>query len=110
LQALEGFRLQRAEAFARPESGDETTVLLPPGGVLYGDRAAEHQHQGHARVRDRSGIPFYWRVELTATGIPIVYAYLLDSASRRFWDGEVFTGLVKATVPSPVEIDLSGPW
>jgi len=58
----------------------------------------------------RSGIPFYWRVELTATGIPIVYSYLLDSASRRYRDGEVFTGLVKATAPFPVEIDLSGPW
>ena len=58
----------------------------------------------------RSGIPFYWRVELIATGIPVVYSYLLDSASRRYRDGEVFTGLVKATVPFPVEIDLSIPW
>ena len=55
----------------------------------------------------RAGIPFYWRVELTATGIPVVYTYLNDSASRRYRDGEVFTGLVKATVPFPVEIDLS---
>ncbi|MGE5289409.1 MAG: Uma2 family endonuclease [Micromonosporaceae bacterium] len=58
----------------------------------------------------RSGIPFYWRVELTATGIPVVYCYLLDSASRRYRDSDVFTGLVKATVPFPVEIDLSVPW
>lgn len=58
----------------------------------------------------RSGIPFYWRVELTATGIPVVYSYLLDSASRRYRDSEVFTGLVKAAVPFPVEIDLSVPW
>ncbi len=58
----------------------------------------------------RAGIPFYWRVELTLAGIPVVYVYLLDSASRRYRDSEVFTGLVKATVPFPVEIDLSGPW
>jgi Uma2 family endonuclease len=58
----------------------------------------------------RSGIPFYWRVELTPTGIPVVYSYLLDSASGQYRDGEVFTGLVKATVPFPVEIDLSQPW
>jgi Uma2 family endonuclease len=58
----------------------------------------------------RSGIPFYWRVEITPTGIPVVYAYLLDSASRRYRDGEVLTGLIKATVPFPVEIDLSGSW
>jgi hypothetical protein len=53
------------------------------------------------------GIPFYWRVELTATRIPVVYTYLLDSASRRYRDGDVFTGIVKASVPFPVEVDLS---
>jgi Uma2 family endonuclease len=58
----------------------------------------------------RSGIPFYWRVELTATAIPVIYSYVLDSASRRYRDGAVFTGLVKATVPFAIEIDLSSPW
>jgi Uma2 family endonuclease len=52
------------------------------------------------------GIPFYWRVELTVTGVPIVYTYLLDSASRRYREGEVFTGIVKVTAPFPVEVDL----
>jgi hypothetical protein len=46
----------------------------------------------------------------TTDRIPVVYAYLLDSASRRYRDGEVFTGLVKATVPFPVDIDLSSSW
>jgi len=55
----------------------------------------------------RAGIPFYWRVELTATDIPVVYTHLLDSASGRYRDSEVFTGLVKATVPFPVAADLS---
>src|SRR3984957_6943859 len=53
------------------------------------------------------GIPFYWRVEPTVTRIPVVYTYLLDSASRRYRDSDVFTGQVKATVPFPVEADLS---
>ncbi|WP_300614485.1 Uma2 family endonuclease [Trebonia sp.] len=55
----------------------------------------------------RAGIPLYWRVEWTVTGIPVVYTYLLDSASGQYRDGEVFTGVVKAAVPFPVEIDLS---
>ncbi len=55
----------------------------------------------------RAGIPFHWRVELTATRIPVVYTYLLDSASRRYREGDVFTGVVKASVPFPVEVDLS---
>jgi Uma2 family endonuclease len=52
------------------------------------------------------GIPFYWRVELTVTGIPVVYTYLLDSASKHYREGDVFTGIVKVTAPFPVEIDL----
>jgi hypothetical protein len=36
-----------------------------------------------------------------------VYTYVNDSASRRYRDSDVFTGLVKATVPFSVEIDLS---
>jgi Uma2 family endonuclease len=54
-----------------------------------------------------AGIPFYWRAELAATGVPVVYTYLLDPASRRYRDGDVFTGTVKAAAPFPVEIDLT---
>ena len=55
----------------------------------------------------RAGIPFYWRVELTPAHVPVVYTYLLDSASRRYRDGDVYSGLGKATVPFLVEIDLA---
>jgi Uma2 family endonuclease len=54
----------------------------------------------------KAGIPFYWRVEQSATGIPLIYTYLLDPASRVYRDGDVFTGVVKAAAPFPVEIDL----
>lgn len=47
------------------------------------------------------------RVGSAATGVPLVYTYILDPASRTYRDGGVFTGTVKATVPFPVEIDLS---
>ena len=53
-----------------------------------------------------AGIPFYWRVELAATGIPVIYTYLLDPASRHYREGDVFTGIVKATAPFTVEVDL----
>jgi Uma2 family endonuclease len=55
----------------------------------------------------KAGIAFYWRVEQATTGVPLVYTYVLDPASRVYRDGEVFTGIVKATVPFSVEIDLS---
>ncbi|KOU53950.1 Uma2 family endonuclease [Streptomyces sp. WM6378] len=54
----------------------------------------------------KAGIAFYWRIEQAATGVPIVYTYILDPATRSYRDGEVFTGIVTATVPFPVEIDL----
>lgn len=55
----------------------------------------------------KAGIPFYWRVEQAASGIPLVYTYVLDPASRDYRDGEVFAGVVKALAPFAVEIDLS---
>jgi len=87
----------------RPEHVLLVAEIVSPGSETT-DRIVKHDQYA------RAGIEFYWRVELTATGIPVVYSYLLDSASSRYRDGEVFTGLIKATVPFQVEIDLSGSW
>ncbi|MFE3267221.1 Uma2 family endonuclease [Streptomyces sp. NPDC059215] len=54
----------------------------------------------------KAGIPFYWRVEQAATGVPIVYTSILDPADRTYRDGEMFTGTVRATVPFPITVDL----
>ncbi|WP_218027276.1 Uma2 family endonuclease [Nocardia vaccinii] len=54
----------------------------------------------------RAGIGFYWRVEQAATGVPLVYTYVLDPATGTYRSGEMFTGVIKASVPFPVEIDL----
>ncbi|MER7247181.1 Uma2 family endonuclease [Kribbella sp. NPDC000426] len=55
----------------------------------------------------KAGIAFYWRVEQAATGVPLVYTYVLDPATQAYRDAEVFTGNVKATAPFPVTVDLS---
>jgi len=54
----------------------------------------------------KAGIPFYWRVEQAATGIPIVYTYVLDPATKAYRDGEMFTGAIKAAAPFSVTVDL----
>ncbi|WP_371790903.1 Uma2 family endonuclease [Streptomyces sp. NBC_01471] len=54
----------------------------------------------------RAGIPFYWRIEQAATGVPLVYTYVLDLASKTYRDGEVFTGVIKAAAPFSVTVDL----
>ena len=55
--------------------------------------------------REAAGIQFYWRVEHAPTGAPLVYTYVLDPATGRYRDGEIFTSVVKLTVPFFVEVD-----
>ncbi|GAA0471884.1 hypothetical protein Ade02nite_51430 [Paractinoplanes deccanensis] len=54
----------------------------------------------------RAGIPFSWRVEQAATGVPIVYTYVLDPGAGCYRDGEIFTGVVRLTAPFAIEVDL----
>jgi len=53
-----------------------------------------------------AGIEHYWRVEEAGTGVPVVFTYLLDPSGPIYRATEIFTGVVKATVPFAVEIDL----
>jgi Uma2 family endonuclease len=90
-------------ATTRPEHVLLVVEIVSPGSETT-DRIVKFEQYA------RSGIQFYWRAELTATGIPVIYSYLLDPASGRYRDGEVFTGLVKASAPFPLEVDLTGRW
>lgn len=54
-----------------------------------------------------AGIPYYWRVEQKTSEVPVVYTYILDPARRQYRDSDVFTGVVKASAPFPVEVDLT---
>lgn len=54
----------------------------------------------------KAGIAFYWRVEQAATGVPLIYTYILDPATRAYRTGEMYTGTIKATAPFTVDIDL----
>ncbi|WTO37223.1 Uma2 family endonuclease [Streptomyces achromogenes] len=49
----------------------------------------------------KAGIGFYWRIGQAATGVPLVYTYVLDPATKTYRDGDVHTGVVKAVAPSP---------
>ncbi|WP_399495160.1 hypothetical protein [Streptomyces sp. P9(2023)] len=63
----------------------------------------------HAEGRAGVSVPderFYWRVEQAATGVPLVYTYVLDPATGAYREGDVFTGVVKVSAPCPVEFDL----
>lgn len=49
---------------------------------------------------------FDWRVEQAATGVPIIYTYVLDPTTKAYRDGEMFTGAIKTAAPFPVTADL----
>ena len=84
---------------------------VPLNNRRHSDPSRAHPHGGRSRLswfgdhgpdrQDRSvreaGIQFYWRVKQAATGAPLVRTYVLDPASGHYRDGELFTGIVKAT-------------
>jgi Uma2 family endonuclease len=55
----------------------------------------------------RAGIAFYWRVEQAATGTPLVHTYVLDAATGRYREGELFTERILTSTPFPIDLDLS---
>jgi Uma2 family endonuclease len=101
--AREAQCLYRAETIdvnpTRPEHVLLVVEVVSPGSETT-DRIVKAEQYA------RAGIPFYWRVEQAATGAPLVYTYVLDPASGRYRDGEMFTGVVKLAAPFPVEFDL----
>ena len=60
-----------------------------------------------ARPSGTTAWPGFWRVEQAATGAPLVYTYILDPATGRYRDSEIFTGVVEVAVPFQVKVDLS---
>ncbi|SHK67944.1 Uma2 family endonuclease [Actinacidiphila paucisporea] len=84
----------------RPEHVLLAVEVVSPGSETTDRTVKLHQYAV-------AGIPFYWRVEQTPTDVPVVYAYVLDPASGRYRDTDVFTGVIKATAPFAVDVDLT---
>ena len=55
----------------------------------------------------KAGIPFYWRVEQAAAGVPIVFTHVLDPATDSYREGKMFIGAVDTSEPFAVTIDLA---
>jgi Uma2 family endonuclease len=85
---------------ARPEHVLMVAEVVSPGSETT-DRIVKLDQYAKA------GIQFYWRIQQALTGIPIVSTYVLDMATSKYRETEVFTGVVKATAPFPVTINLT---
>lgn len=84
----------------RPEHVLMVVEVVSPGSETTDRQVKSDQYA-------KAGIQFYWRVEEARTGVPLVYAYVLDMASQAYRDTDVFTGVVKATAPFSATIDLT---
>ncbi|GCD43379.1 hypothetical protein GKJPGBOP_03060 [Streptomyces paromomycinus] len=83
----------------RPDHVLLVVEVVSPGSETT-DRVVKVNQYAEARI------PFYWRVEQAATGVPVIYTYVLDPATRAYRDGEMFTGVIKAAAPFSVAVDL----
>lgn len=63
-------------------------------------RADHHQEYDSWSEEQCAGI------EQAATGVPLVYTYILDPATGSYRLGELCTGFIKVSAPFPVEIEL----
>ncbi|MGW8944674.1 Uma2 family endonuclease [Streptomyces koyangensis] len=86
----------------RPEHVLLVVEVVSPGSETTDRIVKVDQYDQYAKA----GIPFYWRVEQAATGVPIVYTYVLDPATKAYRDGEMFTGTVKASAPFAITVGL----
>lgn len=84
----------------RPEHVLLVVEVVSPGSETT-DRVVKLQQYA------RAGIPFYWRIEQSAGTVPLVYTYLLDAATCAYREGDVFTGVVKASAPFALDVDLT---
>ncbi len=71
-------------------------------GMVLATPSPSKRHNRLARLPANA----FWRAEQAATGAPLVYTYVLDPASMRYRDSEIFTGSVKLAVPFVIEVDL----
>jgi Uma2 family endonuclease len=55
----------------------------------------------------RAGIQHVWRVEQGQDGLPVVYVYELDPASRGYAVAGIHHNRLKLTVPFDIDIDLT---
>ncbi|MFC8385524.1 Uma2 family endonuclease [Nocardia sp. NPDC057272] len=83
----------------RPEHVLLVVEVVSPGSETT-DRIVEVDQYAKA------GIAFYWRIEQAANGVPLIYTYILDLATKSYRTGDMFTGTVEVSAPFPVEIDL----
>ncbi|BCL28198.1 Uma2 family endonuclease [Streptomyces aurantiacus] len=68
----------------------------------------QRDHEVKPRKYAAAGVPHFWRVEMDEDkGLPVVYVYELDPATKSYGLTGIFHDRLKATAPFDIEIDLT---
>ncbi|MGW5972488.1 Uma2 family endonuclease [Streptomyces sp. NPDC055186] len=97
-------------ARAGADTGPKRTRLLPGDVVLAAEVVSEDSVDRDRETKPRkyaaAGIRHFWRVE-ESDGLPVVYVYELDPATKAYVPVGIFHNRLKLTVPFPIDIDLT---
>ncbi|AWI33007.1 Uma2 family endonuclease [Streptomyces sp. ICN441] len=94
----------------RARTGPEQTWYAPDDILLAVEIVSDESVQRDRELKPRkyaaAGIRHFWRVEKN-DGLPVVYVYELDPATRSYAVTGIHHNRLKVDVPCPVEIDLT---
>ncbi|WP_371546531.1 Uma2 family endonuclease [Streptomyces sp. NBC_00554] len=92
-------------------TGPKQTWYKPEDIVLAAEVVSPDSRERDREVKLRkyaaAEVPHFWRVEDDDNGLPVVYVYELDSATKSYALTGIFHDRLKLTVPFEVEIDLT---
>ncbi|MER6999228.1 Uma2 family endonuclease [Streptomyces sp. NPDC000410] len=95
---------------AGADTGPKRTRLLPEDVILVvevvSEESVERDRDAKPRKYAQAGIRHFWRVE-ESDGLPVVYVYELDPATRSYAPTGIFHKQLKLDRPFPIDIDLT---
>jgi len=95
---------------ADADTGPKQTWYRPEDVVIAVEVVSEESEDRDREVKPRkyaqAGIPHYWRVEEN-DGLPVVYVYEPDPATKAYGLTGIFHDKLELTVPFPIDIDLT---
>ncbi|MFC7304843.1 Uma2 family endonuclease [Streptomyces monticola] len=94
---------------AGADTGPRQTWYRPEDMVIVVEVVSEDSEDRDRELKPRkyahAGIPHFWRVEQN-DGLPVVYVYELDPATRSYTPTGIFHDRLKLAVPFPIDIDI----
>lgn len=97
-------------ARAGADIGPKKTRLLSADVILAVDVVSEDSRARDREVKPRkyaaAGIAHFWRVE-ESDGLPVVYVYELDPATKAYVPTGIFHNRLKLSLPYSIDIDLT---